>query len=153
MACTAQMYQNFDLSLAVGPQLDAIGAIVGAPRALPFQPTGGYSSILGDADYLTLIRAKIAKNQWNGSIGAIYTMWNQLFPGATLTLTDNQDMTVTVSLSGSITSLQQQMIENDLILMRPQGVLYVFGTAETPIFGFSGDGTLIAGFSEGHWAG
>lgn len=153
LAVVQMMYQEFGLPQASGPQIDMVGQIVGASRTLPFQPTGGYSPVLGDADYLTLVQATIARNQWDGTVDSIYATWNLLYPGATLVLTDNQDMTVSVSFSGSLSSLQQQMIEYDMILPRPQAVRYVFTVSLKPVFGFDGDGTNIAGFDGGHWAG
>jgi hypothetical protein len=233
LAFTQQMYGAFNLATAVGPQLDIIGAIVGANRQLPFQPvsgailsaqpynlatgysigdvigvtqsgasagtvevismeaghvtglsvvTGGIgyttatglattggggggtltvnitasslnSAILSDSDFRTLIYAKIAQNQWNGSIASIYTLWNQIYPGSRMTFIDNQNMTCTIVLaSATLTSLQLQMIENGLILPRPQGVLYIFTTAMEPIFGFDLNNSVIAGFDLGNFS-
>lgn len=231
LAFTPQLYQAYNLQNAVGPQLDAIGGIVGANRILPFQPvsgqiqqaspsnletgyvvgdilgvtqagasagtvqvesldgsgnvltlavvdqgtgytsasglatTGGsgtgltvtieasgtYSSTLDDSDYRTLIQAKIAQNQWDGSIAQIYALWNSLYPGSAMTFIDNQNMTCTIILStGSLSSLQLQMIENGLILPRPQGVLYTYTTALEPIFGADLSNAVIAGADLGH---
>jgi hypothetical protein len=232
LAFTQEMYGAFNLADAVGPQLDIIGAIVGANRQLPFQPvsgailsaqphnlatgysigdvlgvtqsgasagtvkvttmvsghvtglsvvTGGTgyttatglattggggggtltvnitasspnSAILSDSDFRTLIYAKIAQNQWNGSIASIYTLWNQIYPGSRMTFIDNQNMTCTIILASStLTSLQLQMIENGLILPRPQGVEYDFTTAMEPIFGFDLSNSVIAGFDLGNF--
>ena len=231
LAFTPQLYLAYNLQNAVGPQLDAIGGIVGAGRILPFQPasgqiqqasptnlvtgyvvgdiigvtqggasggtlqvesldgsgniltlavvdqgtgytsasglstTGGsgsgltvtitasgtYSSTLDDADYRILIQAKIAQNQWDGSIAEIYALWNSLYPSSAITFIDNQNMTCTIILStGSLSSLQLQMIENGLILPRPQGVLYTYTTALEPIFGADLSNAVIAGADLGH---
>jgi len=230
LAFTQQMYGAFNLATAVGPQLDIIGAIVGANRQLPFQPSSGMinsvaatnkpsgyvsgdvvtivqagasggtcqlsvypgtilasvvtsgagystanglattggsgsgliadittstlaSSSLSDSDYRILIYAKAAQNQWNGSIASIYALWNQIYPGSRMTFIDNQNMTCTIVLaSATLTSLQLQMIENGLILPRPQGVLYIFTTAMEPIFGFDLNNSVIAGFDSGNFS-
>lgn len=228
MAVTQQMYTYFAIPGAVGAQLDVIGAIVGANRLLPFQPsglpaisattsntisplfntvadvnnttgmtpgrtvtvdTGGNaenvtiisvnsgvsfnatftkshssgvavtavagaapSALLNDADYTTLILAQIARNQWDGSIGEIYQLWNQIFPGLSFVFLDNQNMTCNAILSAQLSQIQLQMIENDLILPRPQAVLYIYQQPELPVFGFNGDGSIIAGFDSGKWA-
>jgi hypothetical protein len=43
--CASSMAEAFDLAMAVGVQLDAIGTVLGVPRRLPFQPTGGVSAV------------------------------------------------------------------------------------------------------------
>lgn len=105
---------------------------------------------LDDADYLTLLTAKIAKNKWNGSIAQIYALWNTIFPGGRLIFIDNQDMTCELVLGAALTAIQQQMITNDLIIPRPQAVLYNYSFAELPIFGLDQNNATIAGLDTGH---
>lgn len=109
------------------------------------------SATLDDTDYLLLIKAKIAQNQWNGSIAGIYAMWNQLFPGTQLIFIDNQDMTCDIVLGGIFTPIQQAMILNDLIIPRPQAVLYNFSFAQLPLLGFDQNDATIAGLDGGHF--
>jgi hypothetical protein len=114
--------------------------------------TPAESSTLGDADYLTLIKAKIAQNQWNGQIDSIYALLNALYPNSGILLIDNANMTVTVVLTGGVlTPLQEQMVLNGLILPRPQGVLYTFEYAALPLFGFDLNTAFVAGFDTGNF--
>jgi hypothetical protein len=109
------------------------------------------SSTLDDADYITALLAKIDRNQFNGQIDSIYAMLNSLFPGSGIILIDNANMTVDVLLTGgTLTPIQEQMIINDLILPRPQGVLYIFEYAELPVFGADLNNAFIAGADLGH---
>lgn len=146
------MYAFFDIDNAIGAQLDALGTLVGAGRLMPFQPSDGVSPILDDPTYRILLKAKIAQNQFNGQIDSLYAIWSQLFPGGRVIFIDNMDMTATVILAASFTSIVQDMITNGLIVPRPQGVQYTYAFATLPIFGFDLDGTYVAGWDTGHWA-
>lgn len=147
-----QMVNAFDLNAAIGPQLDVIGQIVGANRTVGFQPSGGVNPRLNDPTYRILLAAKIAQNQWNGQIDSLYTLWPTLFPGGTITFIDNQDMTATIILSGSFTSIDQDLIVNGYIIPRPEGVLYNYTFSMLPILGFDQNNTFVAGFDLGHFA-
>lgn len=147
-----QMVNAFDLDAAIGPQLDVLGQIVGASRTVGFQPSGGVSPTLTDATYRLLLRAKIAQNQWNGQIDSLYTLWPTLFPGGTITVLDNQNMTADIILAGVFSSIAQDLIINGYIVPRPEGVLYTYTFATLPIFGFDENNTFVAGFDLGHFA-
>jgi hypothetical protein len=245
LACVQSLYQAFDLSTAIGLQLDIIGTIVGASRQLPFQPFApdvlqvsntsvssnrvtvvlvgtpplplavsqrytmsnfthvtalngqtltvasfNYSPIgggvwsftalfthapygptpdvgaeatlvgggiplnpmLSDNDYRTLLQAKVAQNQWDGQVGSLYTLWNTLFPGGRIIVIDNQDMTADIILAGAFSAIAYQMIVNDMIVPRPQGVLYTYLTPTLPVLGYDQDNANIAGYDTGHYA-
>jgi len=147
-----QAYIKFDVATAVGVQLDILGTIVGASRILPFQPSGGFSPTLTDDDYRTLLYAKIAQNQWDGSPAAIYALRRQIFPAGRITIIDNQNMSLTIVLAGTFTSLQQDMITNDLIFPRPEGVLVNYTFATLPLLGFGFNNATIAGFNVGRFS-
>lgn len=151
-ACARTMPTAFDINSAVGAQLDVLGTLIGASRTLPFQPSGGASPILTDADYKTLLLAKIAQNQWNGSLSSLYALWNELFPGGRISLIDNQNMTATIILAGTFSSIVQDMITNGLIVPRPQAVLYNYTFATLPILGFDQNNATIAGLDAGHFS-
>jgi len=115
-----------------------------------------FSPVLSDPDYLTLIIAKIARNQWNGEVAALYALWTQLFPGTYFTFLDGgligAPMTATVIYGGTLSTMQQQMLINDMILPRPQGVLYTYINAtELPLLGFGQENSLISGLGAGHF--
>lgn len=141
---------NYDLDFAVGVQLDVCGQLIGQSRTVGFQPSGGVSPILDDATYRLLLYARRAQNAWDGKINSLYPIWKTLFPSGKLVVNDNQNMSVTVIMSGTFTSILQDLIEQGYIVPRPEGVLYnyVFGTL--PIFGTDLDNTYVAGVDLGH---
>lgn len=154
--CLAALEQQLDVDNAVGPQLDNIGAIVGASRTVGFQPSGGVSPVLTDATYRIYIKAKAAQNTWNGTIDGLQSVWQTIFPGGTIVIADNQNMTATIFITGTFSSIEQDLISHGYIVPRPQGVLYnyVFSNLPLPAFGFDGlNLSLVAGFDVGSWAG
>lgn len=152
-SCLYMFSWQFDISNAVGPQLDIIGQIVGASRTVSFQPSGGVSPVLDDATYRILLLATIARNQWDGRIDSLQSIWGTLFPGGQIKIVDNQDMTFNVVLSGVFTSILQDLITHDYIVPRPQAVLVNPTFSDLPIFGFETANTsFIAGFGLGKWA-
>jgi hypothetical protein len=142
-----------DLDSAVGAQLDMLGATVGAFRTVDFQPSNGVSPILDDATFRIYIKAKIATNQWDGTIVSLYPIWKQLFPNGTIVIIDNQNMTADLTLTGSFTSIIQDLITHGYIVPRPEGVLYTYLFGVLPFFGFGSSPGYIAGFDTGHWVG
>lgn len=150
--CLVQMDTAFDLDVAVGPQLDALGSVAGVSRTVNFQPSGNVSPTLDDTTYRLLIKAKIAQNQWDGTIESLYPIWTQLFPGGNIVIQDNQNMSATIVLTGAFTSITQDLITNGLIVPRPEGVEYTYQFTTLPVFGFGSSPGYIAGFGEGHWA-
>lgn len=147
-----QLDTALDLDIAVGPQLDMLGAVVGASRTVGFQPSDGVSPVLDDATYRLYIKAKIAQNQWDGTLVGLYPIWGQLFPGGQIIILDNQNMSVDITLTGAFTSITQDLITNGYVIPRPEGVLYTFVFGTLPFFGFGSSPGFIAGFGIGHWA-
>lgn len=149
--CLMFITSAFDLDFAVGAQLDVLGVIVGANRTVPFQPSSGVSPVLDDTTYRLLIKATIANNQWNGTIGTLYPIWTTLFPGGNIIILDNQNMTATIILTGSFSSIIQDLIVNGMIVPRPQAVQYNYIFGQLPFFGFGPANAYVAGFGVGHW--
>ncbi len=85
------MITECGLEEAIGLQLDTIGALACIPR-----PPGA-----SDTDYRLYLRARMAAHQWNGTNETLPTILAQAFPGRTAKLVDNQDGTVTATLSGN----------------------------------------------------
>ena len=150
--CLQAMSGAFDLNYAIGAQLDILGQIVGVGRVVPFQPSGGVSPVLDDATYRTLIKATIANNQWDGKIGSLYPIWTTLFPGGQITIIDNQDMTADILVTGTFTSILQDLITHDMIIPRPQAVLYDYIFGGVPFFGFDRNDAYVAGWDTGKWS-
>lgn len=150
--CLVRLDTAIDLDSAIGAQLDQLGATAGISRVVGFQPSGGVSPVLDDATYRTLIKAKIAQNQWDGTIDSLYPIWQTLFPGGTIVIEDNQTMSANIILTGTFTSIIQDLISNGYIVPRPEGVLYTYQFTTLPAFGFGSSPGFIAGFGEGFWA-
>jgi Protein of unknown function (DUF2612) len=150
--CAQTILPNFDLSTAVGVQLDILGTILNMPRLVDFQPSNGVSPLLDDNTYRTLLMATVAKNQWDGKVQSIYPVWAQLFPGGKIVVVDNQDMSLTVLMSGNFSSIITDLIVNGYILPRPEGVLINYTFAKLPVFGFDLNNSFIAGFDIGFWS-
>jgi hypothetical protein len=149
--CLESMTLAFDLDQAVGVQLDTLGIIIGQSRVMTFQPSDGVSPILDDTTYRMLLRARIARNQWDGTIDSLQSTWQTLFPGGSISIEDAQNMSATIVLSGAFTSVAQDLINNDLIVPRPEGVLYQYTFGSLPVFGFGPVTSVIAGWGVGKW--
>jgi hypothetical protein len=149
-ACNETMDYWFDVDNAVGVQLDTVGQNNGVALTLGFQPSGGVSPILDDDTYRILIKAKIAQDHWDGRRASLNTIWSGLFPGGSVVLHDNQNMTATVTLYGAFSSIIQDLIVNGLIVPRPQAVLYTYIYGTMPFFGADLNNSFIAGSDLGH---
>ena len=141
----------FDLNTAIGAQLNIIGKWLEQPRQVDFQPTDGSSSVLNDNYYRTVLKAKVVKNQWTGTISNFYSFWNVLFKGQPLQiyLVDNQDMEpVAIIWSSSVDQMMQDLIANNYIVPKPAGLgLTVRRIDSDTTFGFLG--TEFTGFDTG----
>ena len=142
----------FDLDQAEGAQLDILGEIIGVGRTVNFQPSNGVSPVLDDETYRILIRAKIAKNYWDGRLASLFPIWQDLFPGGTISVQDNQNMSISIFLAGSFSSIIRDLIMNDMIVPRPEGVLVNHVIGDLPFFGFDRDDDFVAGFDKGKFA-
>ncbi len=147
--CYATLRAGFDLDTAAGAQLDVLGAEIGAARRLPYQPEDGLNPVLDDATYRIFLRARVAQNHWDGTITSLQAIWTSLFPGGSIVVTDSQNMTATVLLSGVFTPIIKSLIVNGYIVPRPEGVLYTYTFATLPALGFDKNDAYIAGFDTG----
>jgi hypothetical protein len=149
--CMVQLDTALDLDSAVGAQLDMLGMVWGVSRTVPFQPSAGVSPVLDDVTYRVLIKATIARCMWDGKIDSLYNIWVNLFPTGTIIIADQQNMTANILLTGSFTSITQDLITNGLIIPRPEGVQYnyVFGTM--PFLGYDLNNSFVAGWDTGHY--
>lgn len=148
--CLTTFTAAFDLNWAVGVQLDEIGLLIGQSRTVNFNPTGGISPVLDDNTYRILLASRIAFNQWNGKIVSMYPIWKSLFNSGNIIVHDNQDMTATIILSGTFTSIIQDLITNGYIIPRPEGVQYTYSFGTLPILGADENNSFIAGADLGH---
>lgn len=175
----AAMSPDFDLDSAVGAQLDAVGAWVGINRFVlipltgvyfawdttgvgwdqgywmgPFDPTQGITRLGNDA-YRLLIRATIALNYWDGTLKGAIAAITPLFPNNFVYIQDNQDMSISVGVSGPPVDLvTAALLTGGYLALKPVGVHinFSFSSAPTgPIFGFDADNSYIGGWDEGSW--
>jgi hypothetical protein len=116
------MDSNFDIDNAIGVQLDLLGTIIGRNRTLPFQPMSGSSPILDDETYRLALKAKIAMNNWDGTIPSIYEIWNNIFTDIQLQIQDNQDMSFNAYIIGFVDELRQDLIQQGYVVPKPEGV-------------------------------
>jgi len=119
------MDDNFDLDNAIGTQLDMLGIIIGRQRTLTFQPLNGFSPIMDDETYRLALKAKIAMNNWDGTIPQMYEIWNDIFGADNdldLQIQDNQDMSFNAYITGYVDPLQQDLIQHGYVVPKPQGV-------------------------------
>lgn len=114
--------EAFDLDNAKGKQQNIIGEIVGLDRLLNFQPQNGRSAYLDDAMYDVLIKAKIGRNHWDGTISGMYKLWENLFPDYKIRIKDNQDMTMTVYILGNTEPFIRELAAYGYIIPKPEGV-------------------------------
>ncbi|MEK8128654.1 DUF2612 domain-containing protein [Paenibacillus filicis] len=113
---------DFDIDKAIGVQLDTLGEIIGRSRYLPFQPTAGISPVLDDENYRIALKAKIAQNQWDGTIPQIYEIWESLFDDVRLMIVDNQNMTMAALIEGTLSTTARELVASGLIIPKPAGV-------------------------------
>lgn len=148
---TDQINAAFDIDYAVGAQLDILGELIGRTRALTFQPSDGSNPILDDDTYRLMLKAKISQNQWDGTIPAVYDLWNNIFPFLYMEVYDNQDMTMEVIIVGIPTLLQKELVLNGYIVPKPEGVRVNYNVISKPIFAYALDTPALAGYDKGTW--
>ena len=142
----------FDIDTAEGVQLDITGQRIGQERTVNFTFSDGItSSVLTDELYRIVLKAKIIKNNWKGSIPEIYTMWRNLFPEYLLYIIDNQNMTMDVIYSLVDSQAIEDLVSHGYIVPKPEGVRINYYQATTPIFGFNLNTDTIQGFDNGLW--
>jgi len=170
----------YDLDSAVGNQLDVIGQWVGVSRNITTSIAGVYFSldtaglgfnqgvwlgpgqsatgltVLPDDKYRLLLKARIAVNQWDGTVPGIYAIWAIAFllQQFHILIQDNQDMSMTIILltSGAIDAVSLALVLGGYIVPRPAGVRITGYTQRTaPIFGLDSNTSTVSGFDTGKW--
>lgn len=174
------MIPKFDLDIATGQQLDVIGLWAGINRHIDIPITGVYFSWddtdvdgwefgtwqpnlapveiteLPDDAYRTLIRAKIAANQWDGTTDGAYAIWDAIFPNVTILIQDNQDMSYAIALvGGPIDALTIALLVRGYLNLKPEGVRiseYFVSVDDNPMFAWDLESALLGGWEEASWA-
>ena len=176
------MIALFDIDLPpVGDQLDIIGQWVGVSRNVSIPISGIFFTwdgpasegwdygtwaaqadattitVLPDDAYLTLIKAKIAANNWDGTTNGAYAIWNSLFSGFEILIQDYQNMTYAMAFVGGIVdSLTLALITGGYIPLRPEGIeitnYFIGPPSGGPVFAWDSDATYLQGWDTGSWA-
>jgi hypothetical protein len=141
----------FGLDDAEGVQLDVLGEYVGVSRLLPFQPESGDSPILQDDLYRALIKTKIVKNFWDGTIPQVHILWAIIFPDNVLIIQDNQDMSMNLIVIGVESDLEKELIIRGYIAPKPAGVRVNYIFPDGRVFAYDRDNEAFAGYDEGTW--
>jgi hypothetical protein len=141
--------EQFDLDTAIGAQLDIVGIWIGKSRQLSlpisnvyfswdtpglgweqgswqgaFDPADALAN-LDDGTYRQVLYAKVGSNHWDGTITGIVDILTALFgsQGVTITVVDGQDMTMTVTVTGTINSvIFKALLTGGQIPIKPEGV-------------------------------
>jgi hypothetical protein len=137
----------YDFDMAIGDQLDAVGAWIGLNRVVSV-PSGAVT--LSDGDYRLLLRSKIAANHFDGSFQQYQQILSSLFVGSgtTLIAVDNQDMSIDIYVLGNPpTPLQITLMQLGYLPPKPEGV-HINGfilIGANPVFGLDHDDAFISG--------
>jgi hypothetical protein len=179
-----KMPSDFDLDLAVGPQLDVVGEWIGRSRLIPTPIPhlwftwgddkrgwgkgiwlGPYDTETGltrldDETYRQLLRAKIAVNNWDGTVpgaqAALDTFFNeQNAPGALVFIDDKGDMSQVVGVSGKIPDVVPLvLLAEGYLPLNPAGTKtyhLVTSINQTPLFGWGVENEYVSGWGTGTW--
>lgn len=173
------MVPIFDVDSAVGDQLDIIGKWVGITRnvSIPipnvyfswddvytlgweygtWRPSLAPDSVtsLPDDAYRTLIKAKIAANNWDGTTSGAYAIWDSLFTTFRILIQDNMDMSYDLAIVGGIVdSLTLALITGGYIPLKPEAIrvnAYYVSVDSNPVFGWDVESDLLGGWDEASW--
>ena len=119
-----EMLSAFSLSTSEGIQLDILGRLAGVSRELPYEPASGSRS-LADEDFRLLLRARILQDHWDGTNAGLITILHALFPGSDVAVSDEQNMTISVTPPSDISAIRFELLEHGLLLPAPPGIALV----------------------------
>jgi uncharacterized protein DUF2612 len=83
--------------------------------------TASGNTVLSDPDYLTVLKARIVRNQSNGTLSAIENALAFIF-GVPCSVIDNGTLSLVIDVKGEITPTQQALLTSLDILPRPSGI-------------------------------
>lgn len=134
-----------DPNTAQGIFLDWWADRVGVSRVLTVD---GSSISLTDDQLRLLIFYKAAANISDGSLYKIATFLRQIL-NLPVQVYDNLDMTISIHILGTLTTVQEFILRNYGLLLRGAGVGYniLIQNPDTPTFGF--DGSELQPFNQG----
>jgi len=158
-----QTRQSYDIDNATSHELDVLGEIVVVSRSFESQVTfetndfgevnvqfGGFdiqfqtigqsiTQEVSDEIFKILIKAKISKNNNDGTIDGMLSALQFIIPDNISRVIDNDDMSFSVSFGEELSSLQVMILNTFDILPRPQGVKFLGFVDETQLTQFGGN--------------
>lgn len=153
---------SYDIDSATSHELDILGVIVGASRSfeshiifetndfgetnvqfggfdIQFQTSGmNITQEVSDEIFKILIKAKISKNNNDGTIDGMLDALHFIIPDNVSTIIDHDDMSFSVSFGEQLSSTQVMVLNNFDILPRPQGVKFLGYIDEINLTQFGG---------------
>lgn len=122
----ASVVESFNLAFlienAAGAQLDIIGNLVGASRILNYEPSYGTRE-MDDDEYRMCILLTIARNEWDGTNESAIRSYRELLGNnVEISYFDNQDLSVRLVVSGSLSTRMIEIIRVGGYLLVPAGV-------------------------------
>ena len=116
---------QFDLATATGSQLDVIGNRVGAPRRVDIPGSSFYGYVLDDESYRAFIYSRIFRNHWDGTAETFQGIWDHTLGNIVdARFYDNQDMSVTITLRGTVPPVIMAMLLAGDFIPKPAAVKY-----------------------------
>jgi hypothetical protein len=79
------------------------------------------SSVLGDPEYRTILKAKIVRNQWDGSIAGLEAALQYVF-GAECAVVDTGTLSLQITVGRPITAIEKTLLSTFDLLPRAAGV-------------------------------
>lgn len=177
----AQISDAYDIDVAVGNQLDAVGQWLGTSRNLPYQPgvsntdnpvfaweetsdgyggwgvgywlMSGLSPVLNDDYYRMILKATIIRNRWDGTANSLLSLLQLLFKnsGLIFLVQDGQNMAFTVIAYGVTDPIVNDFLLHDVMIPRPEGVQRNIIVSSSKIFAWGSESDIYAGWGEGNW--
>lgn len=171
---------SYDPYTATGESLNIIGRVVVIDRSIlesipletyEFNGDGDYefnddgdfqfsaTSILADAElsdeyFRTLVLSKIVKNNSDATLDGIVESVLTIIPNANyVTVTDGEDMTFSIEINGTLTSIQRELIATKDIVPKPQGVKFNGFVETLGVAQFNGDGEYEFGDTDSEFVG
>ena len=144
--CADSFDTKFSLQLAEGSQQDILGRILNVSRILQFYSAEG-TGVLSDEDYKLVLISKTLQNNWDGSLQDLYDIWDQLFPDTPIKVVDYQNMVADIYLMGDITTLQLELLNNKVLILKTLGVTINYYNADRPIFAYDTTDPFVTGDS------
>lgn len=119
----ASVPKEYHVHDAVGKQLDTTALYVGSDRRFPPVAIPGLDPLMSDTVFRQVVLARIIQNQWDGTEKNFREIWDATI-GSELdaVYTDNQDMTISVDIAGSVEPIMVELILAGYIIPKPLGV-------------------------------